>query len=399
MRIAVIAGPDPGHAFPAMALCRAFEKAGDHAVLITGRRWLEHAKNAGLEAVELAGLMLPTGVEDDDAGRRINERAAAMSTAMLPDLNRLMPDLVVSDVITVAGAFAAERLGIPWVELSPHPLYLPSRGLPPIGSGLEPGRGLTGRARDITLRAFVNRDLRRGRRQRAHARASIGLPAHDPGPLGRVLATLPSLELPRPDWPDNAYVVGPLIWEPATEELPLPAGDKPVVMVSPSTASQGGAAGVLEGVVAGLRRSETPEAVPDFRVAAAMLGDAPRDLPPWVSAGVGRQDVLLAQAEVLVCGAGHGIIARGLLAGRPLVLVPGGGDQRELANRVIRMGAGVAVWPGRDGVPDPQELAHAIKQVTSDPSFAKAARKAAHSVEGVTDVVSVCHRLLTGRAA
>ena len=34
------------------------------------------------------------------------------------------------------GGMAAELLGIPWIELCPHPLYLPSRGLPPIGSGL-----------------------------------------------------------------------------------------------------------------------------------------------------------------------------------------------------------------------------------------------------------------------
>ena len=37
-------------------------------------------------------------------------------------------DLVVSDVITACGGMAAELLGIPWIELNPHPLYRPSDG-------------------------------------------------------------------------------------------------------------------------------------------------------------------------------------------------------------------------------------------------------------------------------
>ncbi len=36
MRVAVVAGPDPGHAFPAIALCLRFAAAGDQAVLLTG---------------------------------------------------------------------------------------------------------------------------------------------------------------------------------------------------------------------------------------------------------------------------------------------------------------------------------------------------------------------------
>ena len=64
-----------------------------------------------------------------------------MSTFLLPALTAARPDLVVVDVLTAAGSFAAERAGLPWVELSPHPLYLPSTGLPPMLSGVAPGRG------------------------------------------------------------------------------------------------------------------------------------------------------------------------------------------------------------------------------------------------------------------
>src|SRR4051794_38207338 len=154
MRVAVVAGPDPGHAFPALALCLKFQGAGDHATLLTGTEWLATARAAGVDPVELLGLD-PTDYDDDaDAGDKIHRRAARMALVNAPQLKELAPDLVVSDVITACGGLAAELLGVPWVELSPHPLYRPSTGLPPVGSGLAPGKGLRGRLRDAVLRAL-----------------------------------------------------------------------------------------------------------------------------------------------------------------------------------------------------------------------------------------------------
>lgn len=139
MRVAVVAGPDPGHAFPAIALCQRFVAAGDHPTLLTGQEWLATAAAAGLDAVLLDGLD-PTDLDDDtDAGAKIHRRAARMALLNVPRLRAMNLDLVVSDVITACGGMAAELLGLPWVELNPHPLYRPSKGLPPLGSGLAPG--------------------------------------------------------------------------------------------------------------------------------------------------------------------------------------------------------------------------------------------------------------------
>ena len=74
MRVAVVAGPDPGHAFPAIALCRRFLAAGDAPTLLTGTEWLDTAHEAGVAAVELDGLD-PTEADDDtDAGAKIHQR-------------------------------------------------------------------------------------------------------------------------------------------------------------------------------------------------------------------------------------------------------------------------------------------------------------------------------------
>lgn len=383
MRVAVVAGPEAGHAFPAIALCLRLAAAGDEPVLLTGTQWLPTARSAGLEAVELSGLDPEPGDDDADAGAKIHRRAARMAVVNRPVLEHLAPDLVVSDVITACGGMAAELLGLPWAELSPHPLYLPSRGLPPIGSGLAPGAGVGGRLRDAVMRAFTARSVRAGLQQRAAARRGIGLPAADPGPRRRLVATLPALELPRPDWPAEAVLVGPLHFEPTDTVLTVPPGEGPLIVVAPSTAETG-AAGLAETALTALIPGATLP--PGSRLVVSRLAGDEVDVPAWATVGLGRQDALLAQADLVVCGGGHGMLSKTLLAGVPAVVVPGGGDQWELANRVVRQGSARLVRPLTA-----EALAAAVAEVLAGESYREAARCAARGATEVADPVRVCH--------
>ncbi len=387
MRVAVVAGPDPGHSFPAIALCQQFLAAGDTPTLLTGTEWLETARAAGVDAVELIGLD-PTADDDDlDAGAKIHQRAARMALLNRAQLQAMALDLVVSDVITACGGLSAELLGIPWIELNPHPLYLPSKGLPPLGSGLAPGTGIRGRLRDTTMRALTARSLRAGLRQRAQVRIEIGLPATDPGPQRRLIATLPALEVPRPDWPAEAVLVGPLHFEPTDEVLSIPPGSGPVVVVAPSTAltgTQGMAQTALDYLVPG---AGLPAGA---RVVVSRLNGPDLTVPPWAVVGLGRQDELLAHADLVICGGGHGMVAKTLLAGVPLVVVPGGGDQWEIANRVARQGSGRLVRPLTG-----EALVSAAGEVLATPGYRDAAQRAAAGAGEVTDPVQVCHEALT----
>ncbi|MEO8814841.1 MAG: nucleotide disphospho-sugar-binding domain-containing protein [Mycobacterium sp.] len=386
MRVVVVAGPDPGHAFPAIALCLRLLTAGDTPTLLTGVEWLATARAAGVAAEELAGLN-PTAEDDDrDAGAKIHHRAARMAVENLDRLRALAPDLVVSDVITACGGMAAELLGIPWAELSPHPLYLPSNGLPPIGSGLAPGTGMAGRLRDTVMRALTARSLRTGLRQRAAARASIGLPARDPGPTRRLIATLPALEVPRPDWPREAVVVGPLHFEPTGQAFAVPTGPGPLVVVAPSTAATG-AVGLAEVALGCLAPGVGLPA--GARVAVSRLGGPQLTVPSWAVAGLGRQDELLSRADLVICGGGHGMVAKTLLAGVPMVVVPGGGDQWEIANRVVRQGSAQLVRPLTA-----EALVAAVGAVLASPGYRAAASRAAEDAAEVADPVRVCRDAL-----
>ncbi|OMB92230.1 glycosyltransferase [Mycobacterium colombiense] len=384
MRVAVVAGPDPGHSFPAIALCRRFAEAGDEPTLFTGSEWLDTARGAGIDAAALDGL---AATDDDvDAGARIHRRAARMAVLNVPALRELAPDLVVSDVITAGGGMAAELLGIPWIELNPHPLYLPSKGLPPIGSGLAPGTGIRGRLRDAAMRALTARSVRTGLQQRANSRAEIGLPARDPGPLRRLIATLPALEVPRPDWPAEAVVVGPLHFEPTDRILEVPAGSGPVVVIAPSTALIG-TEGLAEVALGCLTPGETLPA--GSRLLVSRLDGPELAVPPWATVGLGRQDELLAHADLVICGGGHGMVAKTLLAGVLLVVVPGGGDQWEIANRVQRQGSARLIRPLTADA-----LVSAVNELLSSPGYRAAAQAAAAGIADVADPVRVCREAL-----
>ena len=118
MRVAVVAGPDPGHSFPAIALCLKFLAAGDEPTLLTGVEWLATARAAGIDAIELEGLD-PTPLDDDrDAGAKITSGPPGWrcSTRRASRRSGAGPDRVRRN--HRVRALSAELVEVPWVELS-----------------------------------------------------------------------------------------------------------------------------------------------------------------------------------------------------------------------------------------------------------------------------------------
>ena len=138
-------------------------------------------------------------------------------------------------------------------------------------------------------------------------------------------------------------MVGPLHFEPTESVLDVPPGRRPGGggrAVDGDDRHAGAGRAGAGGAEAGRRRCP-----PGARVVVSRLGGPDVTVPPWAVVGLGRQDELLAHADLVICGGGHGMVAKTLLAGVPMVVVPGGGDQWEIANRVVRQGS--ADWSGR----------------------------------------------------
>lgn len=323
MRVVLVAGPDPGHLIPVAGLATALRSAGHEVLVCTGSRWGAQLDRDGLAWVELPRL--GPRPRDDDLGYRLHERAVEMGVPLAVLLRGNGFDLVVTDTLTRCGAVAATALGLPWVELIPHPLPDPSVALPPFGTGWTPRP-----RRDDRYRRRNAASLALGARQRAQALASVGL--LDVPPVHRLVTTLPSLEPARPDWPAHTTVVAPPTWEPADVDLSPPAGDGPLLLVVGSTASAGAPVDLLAATV-GLTAG--------WRVASPRFGPPLDGLPPEAVAGHGRLAPLLAEADAVLAAGGHGLVAAALRAGVPMILVPGVGDQREVAARAARAEAAV----------------------------------------------------------
>lgn len=370
-----------------LAVARALAVRGHDVVLASGPRHADDARRAGASFVPLP----PTpGSSLHDL--RPYEDAAAAAEAIAPLLRSIGPEAVVADLITLGAALAAEGCGIPWATLSIHALHTPSRDLPPFGWGRPPARWPL-RWRDAWMRRNNIRDLERARASLNAARTRLGLPPTDrlegglsPGLV--LVATLPSLEVPRSDWPPHAHVVGPCLWDDDGVAPALPPGDEPLVLVAASTAHDQGALVRASLVAVGALGARA--------VVTTGMAGLPARLPPRVvAAPFAPHGAILRQAAAVVCNGGHGIVARSLSHGVPVVVVPGPGDQRENGYRVERAGAGIRVLRRRDLALAPR-IRRALARVLREPRFARAAaaiRAEAATLDGPAEAAELVEAL------
>ncbi len=236
-RFLVAAFGDAGHAFPAIALARALRDRGHEVVVETWEHWRAAVEGEGLAftAAEEYKTFPPPPADSAEGAS-----AADAARALLPFVEEFAPDAVVSDILTLAPALAAEMAGCRRVTLVPHVYPVHEPGLPFFAFGAQPPRTPVGRALWKGAEPVLVKGLERGRREMNETRAAVGL-----GPLDEfhgglssdlaLVATFPQLEYPR-RWPAHTHVTGPMTFELEHPDVELPDGDGPLVVVAPSTA-------------------------------------------------------------------------------------------------------------------------------------------------------------------
>jgi UDP:flavonoid glycosyltransferase YjiC (YdhE family) len=371
MRFLVGAFGDPGHVFPAIALGRSLASRGHE---VTVETWEERRA-----AVESAGLGFVPAEEYQtfppaDPSLSGSAHAAEAAEGLLPLLEEMRPHAVISDILTLAPALAAEVAGVPRVTLIPHIYPVVEPGLPFFAIGLQPPRTPLGRGVWRAGRRALDSGLERGQRELNQQRERLGLPPiggfH--GGISRELAlvgTFPQLEYPR-RWPAEVEVTGPMSFELSYPRIELPPGEEPLVLVAPSTAHDSG-----NRLVRTALRALAKEPVRVVATTNRVVPQRPIEVPgnarlvDWLS----YSQVMPAAALVISHG-GHGTVARALAAGAPVLASPFTGDMRETAMRVSWAGAGLSL-PWRLCRPAP--LRWATRRILDDPSFTRRARELA----------------------
>ncbi|MEZ0579597.1 glycosyltransferase [Nocardioides sp. MH1] len=182
-----------------------------------------------------------------------------------------------------------------------------------------------------------------------------------------ITLTAEPLEYPRTDLPPHMHLVGTQPWDvPTARPDYLDEPGDPWVLVTCSTEYQGDQD--LARVAVEALRDEPVRVL-------VTLADAFEDttLPDAANVRVERfvpHGHVLPEAAVVVCHGGMGIVTKAASAGVPMVVVPFGRDQPEVARRVTEAGAGISLKPKqltaerlRDAVRQARALAPAARAV------------------------------------
>ena len=336
-----------------------------HAVCLqTWKRWAEDVEREGIEfapAPEYSVFATGRGLSPYEA-------AVEATRETVPLIESFGADVVVGDILTAVGGLSAGVAGRPFATLIPHVLPTSEAGLPPYSIGARLPRTRFGRDGWGVLQPLLRRGEERGRDELNAARAQVGLPALDYTHNGisrdlALVATFPQLEYPRREWNPAFEVTGPLLWERPAEEVELPQGDAPLVLIAPST-SQDPEGRMIAAALEGLRDEPVRVIATTNRPGMALPGRVPANarVVDWLS--YSRTMPLCA---AVVCHAGHGTVARALAYGVPVVGAPAAGDMAENASRVAWAGCGVSL-PRR--MVSPRGIRLAVRKLLADPGIA-----------------------------
>jgi UDP:flavonoid glycosyltransferase YjiC (YdhE family) len=358
-RFLVYVSPAMGHTLPLVPGLLELQRRG-HEVHVKAMPWLVGVlREAGLDASPVAATVVDVPVTDylaeGDTDRLRSGQVDLMERGRYdgPDLSQAIaehhPDVVLVDVNAYGAKAHAEASGLPWAVLLPSVLPMKGAGIPAYGPGFAPMRGPVGWLRDeIMWRVMVRVFGKAMLPGMNDLRAAVGLaPYHSPvqqfePPTTVIALTAEPLEYPRTDLPSHVHLVGTQPWDPpAARPAYLDEPGDPWVLVTCSTEYQGDEK--LARVAVEALRDEPVRVL--LTLADAYPG---ADLPAADNVRVERfvpHGHVLPQAAVVVCHGGMGIVTKAASAGVPMVVVPFGRDQPEVARRVVEAGAGVSLKP------------------------------------------------------
>jgi MGT family glycosyltransferase len=302
--------------------------------------------------------------------------AAAFAEDCRAELRRRPADAVVADHMLPGALIGAEAEGVHTVALATSLLFVPDWGVPAMGMGLIPSRRPVTRLRAAVLARLWMRMWRQGvpainAARRANGLAPIAEPVEILSHWDRVLVlSSAALEFPGFAPPAHVRLAGARLDDPSwTEAWSPPADERPLVLVALSSTYMGQES-LLRRIAAALGALPvrglvtTGPAIDPARVPAPPNVDVVRSAP---------HAHVLRHASAVVTHGGHGTVVKALAAGVPLVALPLGRDQLDIAARVTFAGAGLRL----DRAARPHRIAGAVSRIVTEPAFAAAARRAA----------------------
>jgi MGT family glycosyltransferase len=399
LRVLICSTPVEGHVNPATPIARTLVERGHAVRWYTGSEFRATVEATGATFEPIVDATDPTVSSLDErfparvgleglAGLKFDLQHLFLGEVpgQVSDLQRIL-SASPADVMLVDTGFSAALLlrelgGPPFATYGISILPIPSRDLPPLGSGRMPSTSRVTRWRDRLLTPIAMRIVFRDvHRHYLRTREQVGL--SDPtrstifdtfvSPMLYLHGSSELFEYPRSDLPGHVHFVGPLLPTPKPGIEPPSWWHefdhaKPVVLVT-----QGTVAVDLGDLVA-----PTLAALRNEDVTVIATGGTGREgLSSEVPANARVEgyipfSAILPRVDVMVTNGGFGGVQLALAHGVPMVVAGTTEDKPEIAARVRWSGTGIDLGTKR---PSPAEVRAAVRSLLTDERYRLAAER------------------------
>lgn len=295
---------------------------------------------------------------------------------ILKHLEEQRPDMVVTDFSLFPAYLAAERAGIPYATVYHSGLPFSGKLIPPFGSGLPINENAP-----LLGKAFLRREqfvLNRLDARLNHTRRKLGLATLAPKLLSRpysqwlnLITSAEAIEAPRDNLTDNTFFIGPCFGKRKEAHSDFPFDqlqpNKYKVYVSLGTVFNNKPQ-VFRKIMAALDH-------PDYQViisaggAFAKLKQSTNPQNALIFPSVPQID-LLPLVDLVIGHGGNNSTNETLAAGKPLIVMPIGGEQGDNASRIEYLQVGLRLNIHNF---DEQEVKTKVNAIRVDKNFQKRA--------------------------
>ncbi|TAI65548.1 nucleotide disphospho-sugar-binding domain-containing protein [Bradyrhizobium sp. Leo170] len=303
--------------------------------------------------------------------------AAAQGADVSDEIRRATTDGVLVDTALFGAVLAAEAERVPCALLSPTVSLRPLPGQPPIGSGLPAPRTPEERAAVEAATSRFVAVLNEWLPMLNVARASLQLAPSShvlelfDRPARFLIAMSAAFDFAPDFLPGNVRYIGPLLdssdWSKPWISPWSHEPNRPRALISFSTTNQD-QTDALQRTINAIGSVEMDAVVTLGPAVEETTLHAPDNVTLLPSA---PHDAIMKEASLVVTHGGHGTVSRSLAHGLPLLVMPFGRDQGDIAARVEARGLGLILPPTAAEA----EIAAAITRLIREPQFLIAARQ------------------------
>ncbi|KZF19751.1 glycosyltransferase family 1 protein [Xylona heveae TC161] len=422
--------PASGHVNPAIPVATSLVAAGHRVLWHIGKEFAGTVERTG--AMFVAAVKAPDLKElPPEPDAELSGIAAAVSTlrkllvdrmaGQLADYEEIMQeygkaDVILADLCALGARAFSERHGIPLATLGISPLTIPAPEIPRFGTG-DPPPGWLGRLMNRLMGPLGIFMLRGVTTAYVSVRAQLGLTPLPPGVTVfdhmfstqlHLQAATPAIEYPRDPWPTYVHFVGPLLPE---QPLVTPPPAPPLAESSQEQQQQKQQQPLPGTSPDKYQTSSLPQALADemdkassvvhitqgtlIAEPSALILPALQALANWdclVVVTVADISVfdsvdvppnvriepfiphaqLLPHVNAIISTGGYNGVKMALACGVPLVIVPWGNDQADVAGRISWAGAAINL---RSQSPSAAEILDATREILQNPKYRENARR------------------------